>query len=147
MAAAITHLAKSAAFTPSGGSAWNLTDLADLADGESGDISELVTDNSQVVNGMFANAIKGDISITCKDLSHSINAGCAIGSVGSLAIRYGKRAAGKGLVASADVVVTYANAIVKDIRRNAGVTGDGTFSVVFGAYGTDGSTVKTASVA
>ena len=33
------------------------------------------------------------------------------------------------------------------INRQAAVVGNGTFAVTFGAYGTDGATIKTAAIA
>lgn len=146
MGAAVTHVAKTSVFTPSGGSAWNHTDLQEISESEAGDVTELTTDVSQVVNGMFVDNIKGEITIVVTDLSQTTNAGAAIGSVGSLAIHYGKRAAGKGNVASSDLIMTYAAAILRSIGRHAGVTGHGTLTMTFGAYGTDGTTVKTASI-
>jgi hypothetical protein len=146
MAAAVTHVAESIIFTPSGGAAWTLTDLLHLADGEGVDLTELTTDNSLPVNGMFGDNLKGEISASASDLSHSTNAGAVAGQVGSLAVRYGKRAAGKGRTAGAYLTVTYANAVLRSLHREAGVTGHGTIAVTFGAYGTDGATVKSAAV-
>lgn len=146
MSAARTHVAESAGFTPAGGALWTMTDLLELGDGEGADLSELTTDNSLVVNGMFADNLKGDITITCSDMAHSTNAGAVVGQVGSLAIKYGLRSAGKGRVASNFLTVTYANAVVRSIHRQAGVTGHGTIAITFGAYGTDGATVKSAAV-
>lgn len=146
MSAAITHVAYTAAFTPTGGSAWNMTDLMDLSDSEDGDITELTTDASQVVNGMFSDNIKGEITVTCANLAHSTDAGAVIGAVGSLVIKYAKRSAGKGNVSSNYLAVTYANAVVRSVRRQGGVTGHGTFVVAFGAYGTDGAAVATKAV-
>lgn len=147
MASARTHLAKTAQFTPAGGSAWNITDLADLDDGESANAVNLVTDAAATVNGMFVDAIVGEISIIAKDLAHSINAGAAIGATGALVIAYGLRTIGKGFVTSNALTVTYANAQLRNIRRRASVTGDATFEITFGAFDPSGSSVKTAAVA
>lgn len=144
---ALTSIAKSATFTPSGGSAWNFTDLMDLDDGESASTVDVTTDNAVTVNGMFVDSIKGDISITCSDFEHTTNAGAVIGSTGSLVVRYDRRAQGKGAVSSHTLSVTYANAQVRDIKRRAGVTGTGTITVSFGAYDPAGLTVKSAAVA
>jgi hypothetical protein len=146
MAAAVTHVAYSAGFTPSGGSLWTIGDLVDIADSESGNMTELTTDNSLVVNGMFVDSNRGEITVTAKDMTGTTNAGAVIGTAGSLAIKYAKRSAGKGFVSSFYLTVTYANAVLRSISRQAGVTGEGTLVLVFGAYGTDGSTIKTAAV-
>lgn len=142
-----THIAKTAAFTPSGGSAWNITDLVDADDGESGSPTDLVTDGAATVNGMFVDAIKGTITIISKDLSHTTNAGAVIGATGSLVIGYGLRTIGKGFVSGNTLSVTYANAQVRDIRRRASATGDGMFEIVFGAFDPSGSAVKSSAVA
>jgi hypothetical protein len=147
MSSARTHLAKTAAFTPAGGSLWSMTDLVDIDDGENGSAVDLVTDASQTVNGMFVDAIKGEITVVCKDLAHTINAGCAIGATGSLVVAYGLRTIGKGFVSGNTLSVTYANAQLRDIRRRGSVTGDGTISFVFGAFDPSGTAVKSAAVA
>jgi hypothetical protein len=138
MAEAITHVAYSAVFTPSGGSAWTILDLVDINDSEAGNLTELTTDNSLVVNG--------SIAISAKNMAQSTNAGAVNGTVGSLVLKYAKRSAGKGYVASNYLSITYGNAVLNGISRAAAVVGDGNFTVNFSAYGTDNATVKTAAV-
>ncbi len=147
MSSVRTHLAKTVGFTPAGGSLWSITDLVDVDDGESGSPVDLVTDASQVVNGMFVDAIKGQITVIAKDLAHSTNAGAAIGATGSLAVAYGLRTIGKGFVSANTLTVTYANAQLRDIRRRAGATGDGTIEFVFGAFDPSGTSVASKAVA
>jgi hypothetical protein len=140
MAEAITHVAYSAVFTPSGGSAWTILDLVDINDSEAGNLTELTTDNSLVVNGMFVDSNRGSIAISAKNMAQSTNAGAVNGTVGSLVLKYAKRSAGKGYVASNYLSITYGNAVLNGISRAAAVVGDGNFTVNFSA------TVKTAAV-
>jgi len=146
MAAATTHTAKSAGFTPSGGSLWSMTDLLEISEDENGDVTQLTTDNSQVVNGVWVSSIKGDITLVVSDLSQLTNAGAVTGAAGALTVKYAKRQAGKGDVSGQYITVTYATVTLVGIRRRAGSTGNSQMEVMFSAYGTDGSTLKTASV-
>ncbi len=144
---ASTNVATSAIFTPSGGSPWTISDLVEQDDGETASVTKVTTDAAQTVNGMYVDSIEGNINVTATDMENTTNAGAVIGTTGSLAIKYTRRAAGKGGVSGHGLTVTYANAQLHDIRRHAGVTGTGTITFVFGAYDPAGSAVKSAAVA
>jgi hypothetical protein len=145
----LTSLAKTAAFTANSVTA-NLTDLLGLTDGEGGDAMNLTTDNAQTVNAMFVDSIQGQIVVTCSDIELTKGSGAAalvIGATGSLVIAYARRTQGKGFVSGHTMTITYANAQLRGIQREAGVTGTGKLTLTFGAYDPAGSAVQTAAVA
>jgi hypothetical protein len=146
MSAAVTHIAYSAVFTPAGGSAWNITDLLDISEGDGGNVTELTTDNSQVINGKFIDSISGKITLQSSSLAHTTDAAAVIGAVGALVVKYAKRSAGKGNVASNYLTVTYASVMLESMARHGGAVGASSLSIEFGAYGTDGSTFKSAAI-
>lgn len=145
----LTSIAKSAAFVANSVTA-NFTDLLSLTDGEGGSPVDMTTDNAQTVNAMFVDSIKGSIQITVADMEIQTGAGAAalvIGATGSLTVLYARRSQGKGFVSAHTLTVTYANAQLRGIQREAGVTGAGRMTLSFEAYDPAGTTVATKAVA
>lgn len=137
-----TFVAKSAVFA-----SVNLTDLLDLADGETGNPVELTTDNAQTVNGHYVDSIKGSIQVTVSDNELRTNAAIFIGKTGSLVVAYGRRSQGKGFVSAHTHSVTYANSQLVGIQQQAGVTGHGNLVLTFVAYDPAGTAVSSQAVA
>lgn len=137
-----TSVAKSAVFA-----AYTMTDLLDISDGEGGNPVEMTTDNAVTVNAHFVDSIKGQIQITLSDPEQTTNAVMFVGKTGSLVVAYQQRTQGKGFVSAHTLTITYANAQLINIQRQAGVTGTGTLVLTFVAYDPAGSAVATYGVA
>lgn len=121
MAAAITWGIKLATFTPSGGSLVTLNDVTEISFDDSIDLQQLLTDANININLVFGTGGKVEVSIKSTDTQLAWGSTIGTGIAGSLAVTYGKRAAGRGYVGAADKILTFPNAVIGK-RSGAGST-------------------------
>lgn len=141
-----TFTAKSAAFVANS-TTLNMTDLIHAKDAEGGDLVKATTDQAQTVNGAFLDSIVGEINITVTDDELSTNAAAVVGAVGSLTVLYQRRTQGKGWISGHTLTVTYANALLQRIERDAANVQMGTMVLSFVGYDPAGTSINTKAVA
>lgn len=131
MAATDTYLIKTAVFTPSGGSAINLTSLEEVTFRHNGNVVAHRTDATVAISAHFIDDLDGEVGVTLRNFSHAANANLTPGIVGALVITYQKRAKGKGATSGADRTITAAQAMVGAIDGSLPQSDRSTLTIPF----------------
>jgi len=134
MAAAVTWGIISATFTPAGGSSETFNDCTDLSFDDSINLQELLTDNNININLVFGTGGKTEVSIKSTDTSIAWRTTSPPGTQGILVLTFGKRAGGKGYVASGNKVFTASQAVLGKRTGAGSAASAGSIDLSFSCY-------------
>ncbi len=127
-------------WTPDGGAPVTIYGVQSIRFGEGGEVTDLVSDASELVQEIPLGKIKGRLSITT--IAQAIVAGIALGA-GAIGFTIEQVKNGRGAVSGEDLDVSFAVCVVKD--RDAGVdSGPGaSASLTIDAVGDDDGNIFT----
>ena len=134
MAAAVTWGIISAAFTPAGGSVFNISDCTEISFKDSIDLQNLLTDANVNVNLVFGTGGVTEFSLKSTDTSLAWGSTVKPGVEGSLVLVFGKRAGGKGYVSGQNKTMTASNAVIGERNGGASPAQAGSSDWSFRAY-------------
>jgi hypothetical protein len=124
------YKADSLSWTPTGGSATPITGVQSIKYGEGGEVTDLMSNASELVEEMPLHGIKGRINVTVLD-----QAGASALELGSGALTFDLEQVktGRSAVSGADKTVSFGNAVLKDKDADVGSAPGGSATLAFDA--------------
>lgn len=126
-------------WTPDGASAIPLTGVQSIRFGQGGEVSDLTSDASELVQEQPLHGIKGRISVTLIAQQHMV---LDLGA-GVLTFDMERVKSGRGAVSGEDKTVEFSNAVLRDIDGGAGSAPGENVSLSFEAAADDNGDIFT----